>query len=94
MDLVFVAAAMVGAVLLAVIGIPRMMRSERTRQRSEFEAGERGVAGFGVVDELFNPSARNAVFERQAQLELPAPAPAPGDPPLESGRIRITLPPE
>jgi hypothetical protein len=92
MDLLVVGAVMVGAVLAAVVGIPRMMATERARQRADYEAGDRGVAGFGVVDELFHASAKNAVIERQVQLELPAPAPSPGDPPYAGNRIRISVP--
>lgn len=94
MDLLVALAVMVVAVTAALIGIPRMMSAERARQREEHEAGSRGVAGFGVVDELFNPSARNAVFERQVQQEHVVPAPSPGDPAYTENRIRLTLPRE
>lgn len=94
MDVVVCAAVMVAAVAAAVLGIPRMMSTERARQRQEHDAGSRAVDGFGVVDELFNPSARNAVFERQVQQEHVVPAPSPGDPAYTENRIRLTLPPE
>ncbi|WP_378147016.1 hypothetical protein ACFJGV_04015 [Cnuibacter sp. UC19_7] len=94
MDVLLAVAVFIAAVAAAVIGIPRMMAAQRAHQREEHEAGSRGVAGFGVVDELFNPSARNAVFERQVQQEHVVPAPSPGDPAYTENRIRLTLPPE
>jgi hypothetical protein len=35
--------------------------------------------GFGVIDEIYNPSQYNAQIELDRQTILPAPAPLPGD---------------
>jgi len=55
--------------------------------------GMGGVGGFGVIDEIFHPNAKDAREIWEAQTELPAPAPIPGDrPDLDAGRITIVLP--
>ena len=70
---------------------PAMFKAENRRKRAAY-AGYQPPRVMGIADELFNPSAAQALQVQEAQITLPAPAPTPGDPPdLETGRIRIEL---
>jgi hypothetical protein len=39
--------------------------------------------GFGILDELYRPTAHKATEIRREEQVRPAPAPLPGDPPVE-----------
>ena len=63
-----VTGSILGLVFLVFVGV----RAFRTRR-------ERAGGGFGVVDEIYNPSAFNALIIRKQEEVQPAPAPLPGD---------------
>lgn len=57
-----------GLVFLIIVG-PRAFRTRR----------DRAGGGFGVIDEIYNPSAFNTAIVREQEDVQPAPAPLPGD---------------
>lgn len=66
--------------LAALVGVG--VRAFRTRR-------DRAGGGFGVVDEIYNPSAFNASIVREHEDARPAPAPLPGDKHSNQGSARM-----
>ncbi|KRC62435.1 hypothetical protein ASE14_00930 [Agromyces sp. Root81] len=71
------------------LSLPWIVQAEKRRQARSVQSGV-----IGTFDEIFHPEAHAANVIWEAQKELPAPLPLPGDKALNSGRIRIELPPE
>jgi hypothetical protein len=68
LGLLSVTGSILGLVFLIFVGV----RAFRTRR-------DRAGSGFGVVDEIYNPSAFNTAIVREQEAVQPAPAPLPGD---------------
>lgn len=76
---------MASAIVVALVGIPWMVRSEREQQKRTPTAGM-----IGIADEIFHPGAHQADLIWVAQTEMPAPAPVAGDP-FPEGKVSIVL---
>lgn len=78
-------------VVVAVCATPFALRAAVRRRRRDDPGYAPPGFGGGPFEELYHPAAYEAKLLRDAQTVVPAPAPTPGDPPLESGRIRIRV---
>ncbi|MBB5841766.1 hypothetical protein HD599_000089 [Conyzicola lurida] len=71
-------AVALGATGVVLFFVPALVKAD-TRRRRRTDPRYRPMGSFGVVDELFHPTAYSAFQEAEAEQELPAPAPSPGD---------------
>jgi hypothetical protein len=69
-----VLAVVAGIILFALLANRFGLIDLSNKSRSGGSSG-----GFGVIDEIYNPSQYNAQIELDRQTILPAPAPLPGD---------------
>lgn len=68
--------ALLGAVILAITPVAMLHRQHVKRS-----GGPSPLSGaLGAIDEVFHPSAEQAMEVREAEQEVPAPAPLPGEP--------------
>ncbi|MDM4762194.1 hypothetical protein QT381_04140 [Galbitalea sp. SE-J8] len=82
---------LVVALVAAAVAAPIAVRRALARRRESDPAYVPPGFGGGPFEELYHPSAYEAKVVQDAASVPPAPAPAPGDPPIESGPIRIDL---
>jgi hypothetical protein len=67
-----------GGVAALCLCMPALIKAE-TRHKRKKDPHYRPPGSFGVIDEIFHPTAYSAFQEVETQKEVPAP-PAPGDP--------------
>jgi hypothetical protein len=71
--------AWIGIVALCLVPVGLLLGAWHFHRRPEKRPVGRG---FGVLDELYRPTAHTAAEIRKAELVRPAPAPLPADPPV------------
>lgn len=75
----FLIVASMIAVGVLFLCMPALMKAE-ARKKRRTDARYRPTASFGVLDEIFHPTAYSAFQQIEAEKQVPAPAPLPGDP--------------
>ncbi|HLP23410.1 MAG TPA: hypothetical protein VK139_05150 [Microbacteriaceae bacterium] len=81
-----------GIVVLVLVTVA--VTSGLGRSGSNRRHGGGGMAAFGVIDDLFHPSAKETRIIQEEQFIARAPMPSPHDKPFDGKRIRIELPAE